>query len=512
MGIGVEDNWRNKMAFRLCCKEGELPFKYLGIPVGGNHKRVAMWQPMVNSFKKKLTTWKGRFLSLGGRITLINSVLSSLPVFLMSVYLIPKGILYSIDKIRRSFLWGGGGEKRKIKWVSWDKVCKKKEEGGLGVRELRKFNLALLGKWWGRLAENKEGLWKRVIIGKYGERGGHWLDWIKEREGLGSTWWRDVCCIDKMDRERVGWLLEGFRIKLGDGKRVSFWWDNWCGVGYLANKYPRLYLISTGKDNKCHQMGNEGNEQWSWNLQWRRKLFEWEKEEAKELQQLIEDKKIKQGRPDSWEWVHDKDGQYSTKTAYSILTKDQIETNEISTYKRIWNPKFPSKVSAFNWQLLLDRIPTKVNLVIRGIIGEAEDGKCVFCKEEDEDSKHVFLKCKITSWVWQECAKWWGTEVRLERDCWNSFQRFGKWSKDPKVKEGWDCIWSTVIWTVWLARNQMIFQDKKTDPRKLLEIIQVRSFQWCTAKLDRYAFTFTDWLINPVECIKSLHAGRKKRV
>ncbi|GKV28743.1 hypothetical protein SLEP1_g37755 [Rubroshorea leprosula] len=512
MGIGVEDNWRNKMACRLCCKEGEFPFKYLGIPIGGNHKRVAMWKPMVDSFRKKLSTWKGRYLSLGGRITLINSVLSSLPVFLMSIYLIPKGILYSIDKIRRSFLWGGGGEERKIKWVSWDKVCKKKEEGGLGVRELRKFNLALLGKWWGRLAENREGLWKRVIIGKYGERGGHWMDWIKEKEGLGSSWWRDVCCIDKLDRERVGWLSEGFRLKLGDGKRVSFWWDNWCGVGHLANKYPRLYLISTGKDNKCHQMGNDGNEQWSWNLQWRRKLFEWENEEAKELQQWIEDKRIKQGRPDSWEWVHDKDGQYSTKTAYSILTKDQIETNEISTFKRIWNPKFPSKVSAFNWQLLLDRIPTKVNLIIRGILGESDDGKCVFCKEEDEDSKHLFLKCKITSWVWQECAKWWGTEIRLERDCWNSFQRFGKWSKDPKVKEGWDCIWSTVIWTVWLARNQMIFQEKKTDPRKLLEIIQVRSFQWSTANLDRYAFTLTDWLINPVDCLKSLHAGRKKRV
>ncbi|GKV46217.1 hypothetical protein SLEP1_g53216 [Rubroshorea leprosula] len=356
MGVGVEDNWRNKMAYRLCCKERELPFKYLGIPIGGNHKRVAMWQPMVESFKKKLTTWKGRYLSLGGRITLINSVLSSLPVFLMSVYLIPKG-----------------------------------------------------------------------------------------------------------------------------------------------------------KDNKCYQMGNDGNEQRGWNLQWRRKLFDWETEEAKELQQLIEDKRITHGRPDLWEWMHDKDGQYSTKTTYSILTKEQIETNEISTFRRIWNPKFPSKVSAFNWQLLLDRIPTKANLVIRGILGESKDGKCVFCKVEDEDSRHLFLKCKITRWVWQECAKWWGTEVRLGRDCWNSFQMFGKWSKDPKLKEGWDCIWSNVIWTVWLARNQMIFQDKKTDPRKLLEIIQVRSFQWITANLDKYAFTLSDWLINPVECLKGIHAGRNKR-
>ncbi|GKV16926.1 hypothetical protein SLEP1_g27494 [Rubroshorea leprosula] len=375
IGIGVEDNWRNKMAYKLCCKEREIPFKYLGILISRNHRRVAMWQPMVESFLKKLATWKGRHLSLGGRITLINSVLSNLPVFLMSVYLIPKGILYSIDKICRSFLWGGGREKRKINWVNWVKVCKKREEGGLGVRDLRKFKLALMGKWWGCLVENEEGLWKRVVVGKYGEGGGHWLDWIKEYRGVGSIWWRDVCCLDKMDRERARWLMEGFRTKLGDGKSVSFWWDNW-------------------------------NEPGRWNLKWRRKLFEWEPEEARGLQEVIEDKMITHGRPDSLEWVHDKDGQYSTKIAYSILTKEQIGTTDSSTFKRIWNPSFPSKVSAFNWQLLLNKIPTKSNLITRGILRDSGDGKCVLCNEEDEDSTHLFLKCKTTRWVWQECAKW----------------------------------------------------------------------------------------------------------
>ncbi|GKV46774.1 hypothetical protein SLEP1_g53743 [Rubroshorea leprosula] len=109
IGVGVDQNWCAKMAYQLCCKEGKLPFRYLGIPIGGNHRRRAMWQPMVESVRKKLASWKGRYLSMGGRITLINSVLSSLPVFLMSVYVIPKGIIHSIDKLRKSFLWGGEG-------------------------------------------------------------------------------------------------------------------------------------------------------------------------------------------------------------------------------------------------------------------------------------------------------------------------------------------------------------------------------------------------------------------
>ncbi|GKU93946.1 hypothetical protein SLEP1_g7495 [Rubroshorea leprosula] len=173
IGVGVDQNWSAKMAYQLCCKEGKLLFKYLGIPIGGNHRRKAMWQPMVEFVREKLASWKGRYLSMGGRITLINSMLSSLPVFLMSVYVIPKGIIQSIDKLRKSFLWGGKGDERKINWISWDRMCKKKEEGGLGVRDLRKFNLALMGKWWGRLAESGEGMWKKIIIEKYGKGGGH---------------------------------------------------------------------------------------------------------------------------------------------------------------------------------------------------------------------------------------------------------------------------------------------------------------------------------------------------
>ncbi|GKV26615.1 hypothetical protein SLEP1_g35880 [Rubroshorea leprosula] len=287
MGVGVEEEWREKMAIRLCCKVGDFPFKYLGILIGGNHRRLTMWQPLVESFKRKLASWKGRHLSFGGQITLINSVLSSLLVFWMSVYLIPKGILISIDKIHRNFLWGGEGEKKKINWVSWDKVCKQKENGGLGVRNLRKFNLALMGKWWGRLASSKEGLWREVMEGKYGKEGDHWFNWVREGRGVGSLWWRDVCALNTVNRVRVGWLAEGFRIKLGEGINVSFWWDRWCGEECLANKFSILYLLSIRKEKECNQMGDTNDGIWKWDLAWRRALFEREDDAVKELYNTI---------------------------------------------------------------------------------------------------------------------------------------------------------------------------------------------------------------------------------
>ncbi|GKU86399.1 hypothetical protein SLEP1_g931 [Rubroshorea leprosula] len=367
-----------------------------------------------------------------------------------------------------------------------------------------------MGKWWGRLAENGEGLWKKIIVEKYGKGGGHWQDWLDESRGVGSTWWRDVSGINTIEGGSNGWLKEGFRAKVGEGNTVSFWWDKWRGEEYLANRFPRLYLLSTEKTKMCSEMGCRTNGVWEWKINWRRNLFDWEKEEAMELHNMIQSVQTTQGCMDSWEWTHSKDGQYSTKSAYAMLTKDEKEASETTTFTRIWSSILPSKVSAFNWQLLLDRIPTKMNLLSRGIIKDIQDCKCGICGEEEEDTKHLFLKCNMVRWLWMACAKWWNINVTLEEDCWNTYQVAGREPKEKAIRDGWDCIWNSLVWTVWLARNQKVFQGKEINREKLLELIQLKSFHWITAKKERYAFTLTDWFINPVACLKDCH--RKRRV
>ncbi|GKU94321.1 hypothetical protein SLEP1_g7835 [Rubroshorea leprosula] len=351
----------------------------------------------------------------------------------------------------------------------------------------------------------------KIISAKYGKGGKHWMDLIKENNGGGSLWWRDVCCLDRVNEENVGWLSEGFRMKIGDGIATSFWWDDWGGEGCLANKFPRLYSLSTGKEKTCNQMGNLRSGSWEWKLSWRRNLFEWEAEEVADLERMIEGVKITQGWPDKWEWIHEKEGQYSSKSAYHLLRTDQRGHNGSSIFKRTWNTILPSKVSAFNWQLLLDRIPTKVNLLKRGIIKDLEESKCVICKEQEEDSVHLFLRCKLTRWLWVACAKWWGAEAKLDIDISKTFDKFGDWSKEEKTRQGWDCIWSTVVWTVWLARNQKLFQHKEINAGKLFELIQLRSFTRFKAKNDRYVFSLSDWMVNPTECLRGHNAGRTKK-
>ena len=59
----------------------------------------------------------------------------------------PVGVANEIVSIQRNFLWGWGSDGRKVAWASWKKVCEAREDGRLGIIDLRIFNLALLGKW-----------------------------------------------------------------------------------------------------------------------------------------------------------------------------------------------------------------------------------------------------------------------------------------------------------------------------------------------------------------------------
>jgi hypothetical protein len=99
----------------------------------------------------------------GWESDIINSVLASIPVFYLSLFKIPLKVRMTIVRIQRSFLWGGAlGEKNKIA---------PKEDGGLGVRDLKRFNLSLLAKWRWRLLVEDGSLWKNVLEVKYGAVG-----------------------------------------------------------------------------------------------------------------------------------------------------------------------------------------------------------------------------------------------------------------------------------------------------------------------------------------------------
>jgi len=116
--INVERNPLEFYAKSLNCILMRVPFKYLGVVVEGNPRNKQFWESILNNLSDRLSAWKGRFLSLAGRIHLIKSVLNTLPIFYSSFFKALTSVYNKIISIQRSFLWAWGRDKRSIFWVS----------------------------------------------------------------------------------------------------------------------------------------------------------------------------------------------------------------------------------------------------------------------------------------------------------------------------------------------------------------------------------------------------------
>ncbi|KAJ9547296.1 LOW QUALITY PROTEIN: hypothetical protein OSB04_019839 [Centaurea solstitialis] len=162
-GVSVNKDEVANMARRLNCKDESIPFRYLGLPVGTNMNLTQHWQPLIEKFRAKLSAWKARTLSIGGRCCLCKSVLGALGTYLFSLYKAPIKVLNVLEGIRRKFLWGGTNDTKKICWMAWDKVIRDKKCGGLGIGSLRALNLALLAKWRWREKTEPNAIWNKLI-------------------------------------------------------------------------------------------------------------------------------------------------------------------------------------------------------------------------------------------------------------------------------------------------------------------------------------------------------------
>jgi len=138
------------------CNTGAFPMRYLGIPIHYKKLSNADWLKVQERFEKRLSSWKGKNLSTGGRLTLINSVLSSLPMYMMSFFEIPKGVLKKLDYFRSRFFWQCDEHKRKYRLAKWDILCEPKEQGSLDIHNLELKNTALLSKWLYRLLKTDD--------------------------------------------------------------------------------------------------------------------------------------------------------------------------------------------------------------------------------------------------------------------------------------------------------------------------------------------------------------------
>ncbi|GJX65365.1 RNA-directed DNA polymerase, eukaryota [Tanacetum coccineum] len=172
MGIAVKDEVVSRAAIKMGCSTLKTPFTYLGIKVGGSMARIRSWDEIVDKVHSRLSKWKMNTLSIGGRMTLLKSVLSSTPIYYMSMFKVPSQVLKCLEGIRRKFFIGADSKENKMSWFKWSRVLASKDKGGIGVSSLFALNRALLFKWVWRFHNNRNALWSRFIRAMHGNNGG----------------------------------------------------------------------------------------------------------------------------------------------------------------------------------------------------------------------------------------------------------------------------------------------------------------------------------------------------
>ncbi|GJU19055.1 RNA-directed DNA polymerase, eukaryota, reverse transcriptase zinc-binding domain protein [Tanacetum coccineum] len=234
-GIGVNEDEVYNMASNAGCIAGNIPFNYLGLPIGSNMKSIASWKMLIDRFRSRLSTWKASLLSIGGRLTLIKSVLGSLGIYYLSIFRAPESVLNDLERIRSNFFWGGNQDGKKMAWVKWPIILNSYDNGGLNIGSLKAFNLALLQKWRWRLFTSPNDLWVKVVKAFHGHEGGF------DNNGCSfkGTWANIVGSSNFLHSKGII-LNNSFRFNAGCGTRICFWKDIWVGVAPLS---IRLFLV-----------------------------------------------------------------------------------------------------------------------------------------------------------------------------------------------------------------------------------------------------------------------------
>ncbi|GJV30191.1 RNA-directed DNA polymerase, eukaryota, reverse transcriptase zinc-binding domain protein [Tanacetum coccineum] len=387
MGIHVDADRIKSAASKLGCLVLNTPFLYLGTKVGENMSRVHAWKEVIVKIKSRLSNWKLKTLSIGGRFTLLKSVLGSTPIFHMSIYKVPSSVLHLLESIRSHFFHGHDPRSKKASWVNWNKVLTAKERGGLGVSSLYALNRGLMCKWVWRFFAHKSLLWSRVIKAIHGPEGGLITD---VRRGFRSTWTSIVQEVKKLQNQGVN-IFDYIRIKIGNGDNTSFWKDKWHNEGVLKDVFPRLYALERHQNVTIHTKLIDYSLVNSFRRNPRSGVEEFQLDNLSRLVSTI----TLSSAVDRYVWSLENSGEFSVKSIRQVIDANCFPVIHSATR---WVKSVPLKVNIMAWKIKMDGLPTRMNISRRGI--EIDSIVCPICNSGAESFCHIFFNVIwLDSWL-----------------------------------------------------------------------------------------------------------------
>uniref|UniRef100_A0A2N9I916 Reverse transcriptase domain-containing protein n=1 Tax=Fagus sylvatica TaxID=28930 RepID=A0A2N9I916_FAGSY len=274
-----------ELADIMGCKTSTLPMKYLGLPLGAKFKSKDIWNPIVEK--------------IGAPIGGMETDLSF---------------------------------KRRPGYFDKEPYS----NGGLAIKNLRQFNETLLGKWLWRFGVERDALWRRVVMEKYGSMEGGWM--TKAPTGPhGVGLWKFI---------RNGWdkFSRLLTFEVGDGTRIRFWDDVWCNGEPLKVVFPELYRIARVKDAVVADHMQFRGVSVHWEVNFTRLIQDWELESVSAFLEVLYSVTIHRNEEDKLIWKPSPEKGFQVKFFYKEIFSPGVG---VFPWKSIWKTKAPPRIAFF---------------------------------------------------------------------------------------------------------------------------------------------------------------------
>ncbi|CAA7043074.1 unnamed protein product [Microthlaspi erraticum] len=395
---------------------------YLGLPECFSGSKADLLGYIQDRLKARLTGWFARTLSHGGKEILLKAVALALPVYAMSCFKLPKSTIKKLSRAMADFWWNSVDHKRKIHWISWEKMCLSKKLGGLGFKDIERFNQALLAKQAWRLLQAPDCLFSRLFKSRY------FADFEFLSSALGtrpSFAWRSILFGRNL-------LLKGLKRMVGDGQSIRVWIDPWIEDNIM----------------RCPWMKNPNID----------------------LMPAVHS-------TDFWSWRFNKNGDFSVKSAYWLACQfnksdaqreAEIQPSFNGIKEKIWFLQTAPKVKTFLWRVLSDDFPVAENLITRGVKIET---CCNLCGFEGETSNHVLFTCSLARQIWALSGFPSPQNGFHQESIHVNVHYLMLMSKNIRVPPDIRRIFPWVLWRLWKNRNKFLYGGIKYRANDTIEKI-----------------------------------------
>ena len=415
--------------------------KYLGLPETVDRNKCSTFGYLAQRVQQKLDNWYSNLLSPAGKEVLIKSVATALPTYAMSCFMLPKRLTTQITRHIRAFWWSTSKEKQKIPWTAWTTMTQLKQYGGMGFKDLQHFNVAFLAKQSWRMLKDPNSLLHKVLQAKYFSKTSLLDSTLGHRP---SHAWRSIL-------QGLQLLKQGLKWRVGDGKTIRVGQDLWLDnpprpASTLSDHQSSQLMVSDliMPHSSCWDEGKMGNLLVLHDVQ------------------LIKRIHLRHIRtPDMPTWIFTKDGQYTVKSGYHQLIKQNLanvshQNHAHGLWQQIWKINAPPKIKHFWWKILHNALPVADNIARRKIRIQRE---CSFCGEEVETVTHLLFQCRVAREVWEMAPlRFHPRQFHHHQSIFSIVQELLSSQNSPGSNAQ---LFPFIAWRIRKARNDLFFNNKR---------------------------------------------------